>query len=305
MSNISIFNQEVPDFLRGTELNELTKSLAGGGLGAKRISIRGGVFRKIVGGEEVGKLTTREMNVIIVNARKSVSRVFYAGKYNPEEIVPPTCWSNDNDAPEAGVEDKQSANCATCPQNIAGSGDNGSRACRYQRRVAILLEGDMSGDVYQLTIPAKSIFGKGEGNLHPFESYTKYIAGNGFNINQIVTQVSMDLDSDTAKLFFSSVRHITQEEWNVAKEAGKSQEAKNAITMTVGQSDGVKKPLVLGGKPLVEEEFETKPIVKAKAVEVEDAEIVEPVKRSTKKAESAAPAAKANLASVISAWSDA
>lgn len=306
MSNVSIFNQEVPDFLRGNEgLNELTKSLAGGGVGAKRISIRGGVFRKIVGGEEVGKLTTREMNVIIVNARKSVSRVFYAGKYNPEEIVPPTCWSNDGDAPEAGVEDKQSANCATCPQNIAGSGDNGSRACRYQRRVAILLEGDTSGDVYQLTIPAKSIFGKGEGNLHPFESYTKYIAGNGRNINQIVTQVSMDLDSDTAKLFFSPVRHITQEEWNVAKEAGDSQEAKNAITMTVGQSDGVKKPLVLGGKPLAEEEFETKPVAKAKAVEVEDADIVEPVKRATKKAESAAPAAKANLASVISAWSDA
>jgi hypothetical protein len=163
----------------------------------------------------------------------------------------------------------------------------------------------MSGDVYQLTIPAKSIFGKGEGNLHPFESYTKYIAGNGRNINQIVTQVSMDLDSDTAKLFFSPVRHITQEEWNVAKEAGDSQEAKNAITMTVGQSDGVKKPLVLGGKPLAEEEFETKPVAKTKAVEVEDVEIVEPVKRATKKAESAAPAAKANLASVISAWSDA
>ena len=70
-----------------------------------------------------------------------------------------------------------------------------------------------------------------------------------------------------------------------------------------GESHWVGK--VLGGKPLVEEEFETKPVAKAKAVEVEDVEIVEPVKRATKKAESAAPAAKANLASVISAWSDA
>lgn len=306
MSNISIFNQEVPDFLRGNEgLNELTKALAGGGAGGKRISIRGGVFRKIVGGEEVGKLTTREMNVIIINARKNVSRVFYAGKYNPDEIVPPTCWSNDGDAPEAAVESKQSSHCATCPQNVAGSGDNGSRACRYQRRIAILLEGDMSGDVYQLTVPAKSIFGKGEGNLHPFESYTKYIAGNGRNINQIVTQVSMDLDSDTAKLFFSPVRHITQEEWEIAKEAGESQEAKNAITMTVGQTDGVKKPLAIPGKP-IEEDFEDKPVAKpkAKVEQVEDVEIVEPVKRPAKKAEAPAPAAKPDLASVISAWSD-
>jgi len=303
MSNISIFNQEVPDFLRGSELNDLTKSLAGTRSGSRRISIRGGVFRKVVGGEEVGKLSGREMNVIIVNARKNVSRIYYAGKYNAEEIVPPTCWANDGDAPDASVTDKQSANCATCPQNVAGSGEGTSRACRYQRRIAVLLEGDMSGDVYQLTLPSKSVFGKGEGNIHPFESYTKYIAGNGRNINQIITQVSMDLDSDTAKLFFSPVRHINHEEWEVAEAAGNSIEAKNAITMTVGQMDGVKKPLALGGKPLVEEAFE-KPVAKAKAVEVEDAEIVEPVKRTTKKAD-AAPAAKANLASVISAWSDA
>ena len=43
---------------------------------------------------------------------------------------------------------------------------------------------------------------------------------------------------------------------------------------------------------------------KAQAVEVEDVEIVEPVKRATKKPEEA-PAPKKNLASVISAWSDA
>lgn len=303
MSNVSIFNQELPDFLRGAELNALTKSLAGSG-GAKRISIRGGVFRKIVGGEEVGKLTGREMNVIIINARKNVSRVFYAGKYNPDEIVPPTCWANDGNAPDTDVEDKQSATCSTCPQNIAGSGDGTSRACRYQRRIAVLLEGDMTGAVYQLTLPSQSIFGKGEGNIHPFESYGKYIAGNGRNINQIVTQVSLDTDSDTPKLFFSPVRHITQEEWEVAKEASDSTEAKNAVTMTVAQADGVKKPLVLAGKPLDEEFEKPAPKAKAKVVEAEDAEIVEPTKRASKKPEEA-PAPKKNLASVISAWSDA
>lgn len=308
MSNISIFNQELPDFLRENQgLNELTKALAGAGNNNKRISIRGGVFRKIVGGEEVGKLTSREMNVIIINARKNVSRVFYAGKYNPDEIVPPTCWSNDGDVPDPSVEDKQGTHCATCPQNIAGSGDNGNRACRFQRRIAILLEGDMSGDVYQLTLPSKSIFGKGEGNTHPFESYGKFIAGNGFNIDQVITQVSMDLDSDTAKLLFTPVRHINKEEWEVVKEAAQSPAAKNAITMTVAQTDGVKKPLVLSGTPVSEEAPAAKPAPKAKAPveEVEDVEIVEPVKRTTKKAEAAAPAAKADLASVINAWSDA
>ena len=293
MSNVALFKQDVPDFLRSGGLNDLTKSLAGNtASGNKRISIRGGVFRKIVGGEEVGKITGRELNVIIVNAAKSVSRIYYAGAYNPAEIVPPTCWSSDGNVPDASVEDKQGATCNSCPNNIAGSGQGNSRACRYTRRVAVLLEGDTSGDVYQLTLPATSIFGKGEGNIHPFESYIKYIAGNGRNINQIVTQISLDTNSDTPKLLFSPTRHINEEEWEVATVAGNSMEAKNAITMTVAQSDGVKKsaPKLEAVKPKVQ----TEP----------DEEIAEPVKRVAKKPE-VAPEGKKSLADVIGAWSDA
>jgi len=295
MSNISVFKQDVPDFLRAGGLNDLTKSLAGNtASSSKRISIRGGVFRKVVGGEEVGKITGRELNVIIVNAAKSVSRIFYSGAYNPNEIVPPSCWSSNGNAPDASVEDKQGATCTTCPQNIAGSGQGNSRACRYTRRVAVLLEGDTTGDVYQLTLPATSIFGKGEGNVHPFESYIKYIAGNGRNINQVVTQISLDTDSDTPKLLFSPVRHINESEWELASVAGDSLEAKNAITMTVAQTDGVKKsaPKLETAKPKLKTQMEP------------DDEIAEPVKRVTKKPE-VAPEGKKNLADVINAWSDA
>jgi hypothetical protein len=292
MSNISIFNQDIPDFLKGG-VNELTKSLAGGASGGRRISIRGGVFRKIVNGEEIAKIKGRELNVIIVNANKNVSRIFYAGKYNPDEIVPPTCWSSEGITPDAKVEDKQGTSCASCPQNIAGSGNGTSRACRYQRRIAVVLEGDMSGDVYQLMLPSTSIFGKGEGNVHPFESYVKYIANNGRNINQIVTQIELDMDSDTPKLLFSPVRHIDAEEWAVVERAGGSQEAKNAIMMTVAQTDGVKKELL------------PPPVAKPKVVvqEEPDEVIPEPVKRTSKKTE-VAPANKQDLAAVISAWGD-
>jgi hypothetical protein len=57
---------------------------------------------------------------------------------------------------------------------------------------------------------------------------------------------------------------------------------------------------VLAGKPL-EEQFE-KPAPKAAKVIIENEEIAEPTKRVTKKPE-VAPAAKKNLADVISAWS--
>ena len=293
MSNVTIFNQEVPAFLQGANgLNDLTKALAGKAAGGgKRISIRGGVFRKIVGGEEVGKITSRELNVIIVNAARGVSRIYYAGKYDPNAIVPPTCVSNDGVHPDTKDEGKQSDLCATCAQNIAGSGNGNSRACRYTRKIAVILEGDSTGDVYQLQLPSTSIFGKGEGNIHPFESYIKYVAGNGRNINQIVTQISLDTDSDTPKLLFSPARHINEEEWALASEAGDSMEAKNAITLTVAQTDGVKKIAA----PLIAK----KPVTQMEP----DEDISEPTKRSTKKVEVPPSAGKKSLGDVINAWS--
>lgn len=294
MSNLSVFNQDVPEFLRGANgLNELTKSLAGNVGGGKRISIRGGVFRKIVGGEEVGKITSRELNVIIVNAAKGVSRIYYAGKYDPNAIVPPTCMSNDGVNPDTKDEGRQSDSCATCPQNIAGSGNGNSRACRYARRIAVMLEGDPTGDVYQLQLPSTSIFGKCEGNLHPFESYIKYIAGNGRNINQIVTQISLDTDSDTPKLLFSAARHINEEEWALASHAGDSIEAKNAITFSIAQMDGVIKLKAPAAPQAVK-----KPVTQMEP----DEEIEEPVKRATKKPE-VTPTGKKSLGDVINAWS--
>ena len=41
-TNVSIFQQDLPDFLRNSQADALTKSLAGGGSTSKRLSIRGG-----------------------------------------------------------------------------------------------------------------------------------------------------------------------------------------------------------------------------------------------------------------------
>jgi len=68
MSELTLFksgNLAVPDYLRQTD--DVTKLLAGGGSG-KQISIKGGVWRMIVGGEEVAKNEDRAMNMIVVNA---------------------------------------------------------------------------------------------------------------------------------------------------------------------------------------------------------------------------------------------
>jgi len=292
MSNISIFQQK-NSVATNREVSELSKALAGANTNtSRRITMSKGVFRRIVNGKEAGKIKDGFINVIIINALPKVSRQFYATTYDPD--APPTlpdCWSNLGDVPDPKAENKQSASCATCPQNIDGSGTNGKgRACRYNRRVALLLENDTSGDIYQFNIPAKSLFGKGVGNAHPFESYTKFLPANGESIDRIVTAISFDENETADVLKFTPVRHLVDEEIAVVEVAQTTQESKTVIQLTVAQQDGVKKL-----PPAAE--------AKMSLVDVETVEVEEPVKRPTKKAEVPSAAPKANLADVVSAWS--
>jgi hypothetical protein len=301
MSNLSIFKVDTPVSKRASEVSELTKSLNTNTSGGRRISTRGNKFRKVVGGEEVAKLNSSELNVIIINALPKVSRQYYANAYDAEAAPTlPDCWSNLGDVPDAAAANPQASKCISCPQNVEGSGNRGSsRACRYTRRIGVLLEGDSSGDIYQINLASKSLFGKGEGNTHPFESYIKFISGNNKSIDRVITEISLDEDSDVAVMQFTPLRHCSDEEIDLAMGAATTAEAHSVVRLTVAARDGVKKL-----PPVVE----AKAAPKVEAVEVEEvveAEVVEePTKRQSKKAEPPAAKPAKNLADVVSAWSD-
>ena len=291
MSNISIFQQQ-NTVATNREVSELSKALAdsGGGSTSRRITMSKGVFRRIVNGKEAGKVKDGFLNVIVINALPKVSRQFYATAFDPDAAPTlPDCWSNQGDVPDPKAANAQSTNCATCSQNIDGSGTNGKgRACRFNRRVAVLLENDMSGDIYQFNIPAKSLFGKGVGNTHPFESYIKFLPANGESIDRIITQIAFDENETADVLKFTPVRHLTDEEIDVVEAAQATQESKRVIQLTVAQQDGVVKLPPVAAKPAFESE----------------AEPDEPVVKRAKKTEVPPAAPKAKLADVVSAWSD-
>lgn len=285
MSEITLFNQDLPDYLKDVQLDDVTRALVGNG-GSKRISLRGGKFRMVVNGEEILTSNSESLNVVIVNAAKDVSRTFYAGAYNPKaDATPPDCWSNDGVTPDVSVEEAQHHNCAECPQNVKGSGAGGGRACRHFRRVAVALADDVGGDVYQLQLASKSIFGKGDLNHMPFEQYAKYVGSQGYNLNSLNTELRFDPDSDTAKLFFKPLKFLSKEQWEVSVKQGQSPAAKKAIEFVVSKKDDLPK---LKAPAFIKEE--------APVVEVE-----EPKKRPEKKA--AEPAAKKDLKAIMGDWS--
>lgn len=241
MSNIQVFNPSAvrPSFATKGVVSAVTQALAGGGNSGKRISIKGGVFRLLAGGKEVTAIDERFLDLVIVNAAPKVSRIFYAGAFDENAVAAPVCWSDIGDKPDAAVQTKAAASCASCPNNVKGSGQGDSRACRFNQRMAVVLANDMEGDVMQLTIPATSIFGKGEGENRPLQEYARYHAAQGNDISMMVTRARFDTTAAVPKMFFKAMRWLEADEYATTSEKGASAEATQAIAMTVSQQDGV------------------------------------------------------------------
>lgn len=328
MSNVALFNpSQVPAFLKTRELSAMAKALAGGsGAGGRRISIKGGVFRLLSDGKEVASIDERHLDVVIINAAPKVNRVFYAKKWSPEDDnkSAPTCWSADGDKPSAEVAAPPAPTCATCPNNIAGSGEGNSRACRFQQRLAVVLADDVSGDVMQLALPATSLFGREEGDKRPLQAYARWLAAQSVSPESVVTRMRFDTAVENPKLFFKAVRYLTEDEFATVEQQAKSEDAIRAITLTVNKQDGAPADALEGVKPtrrsaapapapvVADDEDEAPPPPKAtrkpRTAPVEAAPVVaedeEPEVRKPAVKPTAAPAKKASLADLVSDWDD-
>ena len=302
MSTMTLFGGKQSSLLNDVKDN-LTSTLAGNNgavQGNRRISIKGGVFRETIGGKEYRVSEERAMNIVLVNAAP-ISRMYFAGSYVEGEAVKPMCWSSNTQTPDAAVpqEQRQAARCMDCPQNIKGSGQGEGRACRFQQRVAVQLEGELEKrEVYQITLPATSIFGDGEKGKMSLQAYGRHLAAHSTNAIGIVTEMRFDTSSPTPKLVFKPVRALDDNEIAIALEMRNHADTVKAITLNVSQVDGVIPA------PKAKEELFEKPPAKLeapKAAPVE--EVIEEPKKVVKK--SAAPAEdKAELADIVGDWDD-
>lgn len=299
MSNeLSLFREAgavIPAHLQGVD--ELTRKLMSGGGSSKRISIRGSVFRMIVDGQEVAKNEDRSMDVVIVNAAEHTSRSYYAGTYQEGQNAGPDCWSNDGKVPDSRSENPQATKCETCPMNIAGSGQGTSKACRFSRRLAVVMGNDVeNSDVYQLVLPAQSIFGKGENGKMPLGQYVNFLGGHNLSIRSVVTEMRFDTDSATPKLTFRAVKPLTESQYMAAVEKGNSQEAITAVTYNPVPSVKKDAPAPAPAPKVAAPKAAPKP---AAPEVVEETAAAEPVVREKK-----AASAPTDLESVIDAWGD-
>ena len=297
--------------LQGLEDN-LTDKLAGSG-GSRRISIEGNVFREIIGGKEVRVSEDRGMQVVIINAA-AVGRTFYAGTYVKGQKMKPTCWSSDTQSPDAAVpaDQRQAPRCADCAQNIKGSAAQGEgRACRFSQRLAVALAGDNGIDenIYQISLPATSVFGDADGQKMPLQAYGRYLKAHNTHVISVVTEMRFDPNGQM-KLVFKPVRPLNETELRQVIAMRDHPDTIKAITMTVSQMDrdesaNAQAPAPTGAKNALKAEPKPEPKAEPapKAEKVEAEEVAEPTK-VVKKSAAAEPAEKTDLSDIVGEWDD-
>jgi len=270
-------------------LDEDTLAVAGGAGqgGVKRISIKGGVFRKYSGGKEIGAIEDRFMNVIFVKMAHKASRMLYLQGYKEGEKISPACWSSNSDTPEPEVKNPPAKTCSECQYSTKGSGDGGQGTkCKLSWRTAVVLPNDPSGDVMQLVLPAMSTFGKEDNGRWPFRSYVQHLASHNVSAGRVITRMAFDTKSPVPKVMFSPAGAVPESDLSIIASQSKSAAAENAIKLNVFQADNASEGD--GG-------FETV------AVEVVGEAISEPVKReSVKQSEGTQPS---DVSDIVKKWS--
>jgi len=192
-----------------------------------RISIREKTFR--------GLLTEGLTNVpVVIVGVAFVSRIYYKDAYSSEKVAKPTCWSSNTETPALDVPENQreSARCIDCTQNIRGSGRGTGRACRFVQRLALVLEDDLE-TVYQLQLPPTSIFGDAVKGGMPLRAYARYLEARETPFVALVTDMYFDAESDTPKLFFRPVRPLEEQELETVKGMMDHEDTTKALTLSV------------------------------------------------------------------------
>ena len=295
--------------------SDLFKSLQGmndlltdGGSTYRRISIKGGKFREILNGEQIKVSKSDTMNIVVVGIAP-IARTFFEGAYDPEaKPVPPTCWSADTEAPASDVETPQAARCGDCPQNIKGSGQGNSRACRFSHRFAVVVEGQLD-TVYQLQLPATSLFGDAKENAMPMQGYGRLLKAHDTPVISVITEMSFDEDAEVPKLFFRPLRALDAEELETVVALMDTQEVADALHFTVSQTDGVQDHAPAKVEEVAEETVtelfpEAKKPAKKAAKPKAEPEVEEPMKVATKTASVPVDEDADDLSKLVSGWDD-
>jgi hypothetical protein len=218
MSNDIMKIENKPAYMQKTDLR-VTDEFEGGlaaGLALPFLSIRGKEFRVRKDGNEVA-LNVRNLPLVLVAARSTISKRYYAGVYSSDAAgALPDCWSDDGITP--AVPNPVSPTCIGCPKNAWGSritpAGKQAKECQDIKRLIVALK---PGDKYQalvLDVPATSLKAprgqRVDGML--FREYLETLKRHGVQPIECETVVTFT-SAEYPQLSFAFSRYLSEDEW--------------------------------------------------------------------------------------------
>lgn len=189
-----------------------------------KIPSGGGLSFEIPGDDPESPDSVKEFRAVILyhHPINCYYREKYSGGNNP-----PDCASNDG---HFGIESEtgEVIECASCPNNVFGSGENGSKACKQKRRIYILREGETMP--IMLSLPT--------GSLGEYSKYVMRLLSRGKKTNAVVTKFSLKKAQNSTGISYSQAvfameRPLTAEELaSVSSMTDQVKSMANKITIT-------------------------------------------------------------------------
>lgn len=203
------------------------------------------------------------MRVVVLDYAKRRGRQYYPGNYDPNNVSPPVCWSDDGIAPddslpppgtpvEAGAPVKQSLKCETCPMSVKGSkivDGQPKVACSQHRMLAVVPAHKLDFEPLRLKIAITSDWDSQSPEQtaqgwHAFSKYTDFLKSRGVqHTAALVTKIKFDQNTAYPKLFFAADRWLTEQELAQIAPVTKDEKVQKLLagTFTPAGVDGVEK----------------------------------------------------------------
>ncbi len=139
-----------------------------------------------------------QLQAVVLKAKPGKEKAWYATAFTPgNEPQAPDCASDDGIKPNAGVANKQCENCATCPQNVFGSGvkqdgtPSGGKACSDKKSIAIFA----AGSAFKFAVPPAS--------LRNWDVYCNQLSTKGIPLPAVITVFGFEQGDTDYKLTFT------------------------------------------------------------------------------------------------------
>lgn len=247
-NELQVVNQNfaVPAYLQATVDTERAVNAAAGAGIAKSdflpsLSIKGKCFSIRQNGD-VKTFDMPALDVVVIAARPTISKVMYPGTYNPKDNSAPVCASIDSQVPDYESQAVDPAtgkcpkNCAGCYFNQFGSATQGAgKACKdYKRLVVMLASPDgknfpANAPALILDVPATSLKSPKGTTYMMLKECVNALDAGGVPLSAYVITLRFVMSSEFPQITFQPKRWVLPEEMERVKELRASEAVKNAL----------------------------------------------------------------------------